>query len=53
MNVTSLSMKELNETNGGIIGLLIAYIVIEGGLGLLYGNLFLSFQKGYDQAMQE
>jgi len=53
LGVSVLTIKEMHETNGGIIFLLPIYLlqaVVVGALALsVYGN----YDRGYDQAREE
>lgn len=53
MNVTSLSLKEMKETNGGFIGIILLGLIQIAVVGLLGIGILGSYQKGYNQALEE
>ena len=53
MEVTSLSDKEMKETNGGIIGLILLYILQATVVGTLCWGIVGNYEKGYNQAQAE
>ena len=52
MNVTSLSMREMKETNGGFIGIILLGLVQIAVVGTLALGIVGNYERGYDQGKE-
>lgn len=53
INVVPLTRKEMTETEGGIIGLVIAYLIQATIISTIVVTVASSFQKGFNQGFSD